>query len=74
MPTGWKYPTDKVTHYSTFTSDFLFIMSANFSREVMLGMLRQGATGDQILGILDAIVSDVRDENVQEQQELVSAS
>ena len=49
-------------------------MSANFSREVMLGMLRQGATGDQILGILDAIVSDVRDENVQEQQELVSAS
>ena len=52
----------------------LFIMSATFSREVMLGMLRQGNTGDQILGILDAIVSDVRDENVQEQQELVSAS
>ena len=49
-------------------------MSATFSKEVMLGMLRQGNTGDQILGILDVIASDVRDENVQEQQELVSAS
>ena len=49
-------------------------MTATFSREVMLGMLRQGATGDQILGILDAIVSDVRGETAQEQQELAVAS
>lgn len=30
------------------------------SRELMLGMLRRGNTGDQLMQILDLIVSDVQ--------------
>ena len=33
-------------------------MTVDFSKDVMLGMLRKGATGNQILNILDVIVSD----------------
>ena len=31
-------------------------MTVDFSKDVMLGMLRKGATGNQILDILDVIV------------------
>ena len=31
-------------------------MAIDFSRDLMIGMLRKGATGDQILQILDVIV------------------
>ena len=30
------------------------------SRDLMLGMLRRGATGDQLMQILELIVSDVQ--------------
>ena len=33
-------------------------MTVDFSTDVMLGMLRKGATGNQILDILDVIVPD----------------
>ena len=33
------------------------------SREMMLGMLRQGNNGSQILQILDVIVNDIVEEN-----------
>jgi hypothetical protein len=38
-------------------------MTVDFSKDVMLGMLRKGATGTQILDILDVIVSDQNDLN-----------
>lgn len=39
----------------TFTYTFFLIMS----RDLLLGQLRQGNTGNEILSILDAIVADV---------------
>ena len=36
------------------------------SREMMLGMLRQGNTGSQILQILDVIVNDIVEANIQD--------
>lgn len=33
-------------------------MTVDFSKDVMLGMLRKGATGNDILNILNVIVSD----------------
>ena len=33
-------------------------MIVDFSKDVMLGMLRKGATGNQILDILDVIVPE----------------
>jgi len=33
-------------------------MTVDFSKDVMLGMLRKGATGNQILNILDVIVPE----------------
>ena len=33
-------------------------MTVNFSKDVMLGMLRKGQTGTQILDILNVIVPD----------------
>ncbi len=33
-------------------------MTVDFSKDVMLGMLRKGATGNQILDILNVIVPD----------------
>lgn len=33
-------------------------MTVDFSKDVMLGMLRKGATGTQLLDILDVIVPD----------------
>jgi len=35
-----------------------------FNREIALGMLRQGNTGEQILNILDMITSDVEQSNI----------
>jgi hypothetical protein len=32
------------------------------SRDLMVGMLRRGSTGDEVLRILDLIVSDLRSE------------
>jgi hypothetical protein len=45
-------------------------MTVDFSRDVMLGMLRKGQTGTQILDILNVIVpeqSEVQSENVTEE-------
>jgi hypothetical protein len=36
------------------------------TRETALGMLRQGNTGNDILAILDVIVSDIEDDNIQD--------
>ena len=44
--------------FSTKLTLFSFIMS----REVALGLLRQGNTGDDILQILDVIVADIESE------------
>ena len=33
-------------------------MTVDFSKDVMLGMLRKGATGTQLLDILNTLVSD----------------
>jgi len=40
-------------------------MTVDFSREVMLGMLRKGATGNQILDILNVIVSDETETSIE---------
>lgn len=37
-----------------------------FDRNVYLGMLRQGNTGEQILNILDVIVDDITEANIQD--------
>ena len=37
-------------------------MTVDFSKDLMIGMLRKGATGDEILQILEVIVSE-KDEN-----------
>ena len=45
-------------------------MTVDFSRDVMLGMLRKGQTGTQILDILNVIVpeqTEVQSEEVTEQ-------
>jgi len=34
----------------------------NLSRDLMLGMLRKGGNGNEILNILNVIVDDVRDQ------------
>ena len=42
-------------------------MTVDFSKDVMLGMLRKGATGNQILDILNVIVpeqTELTDEEV----------
>jgi len=36
------------------------------SQSVAIGMLRQGNTGEQILQILDAIVSGIEQDNIEE--------
>ena len=35
-----------------------------FDRSMMLGMLRQGETGEQILQILDTLISGIEEENI----------
>ena len=45
---------------------FLFIMT--FSRDLMLGMLRRGSNGEQLLEILDLIVAE-RENQVEVQDE-----
>ena len=45
-------------------------MTVDFSKDVMLGMLRKGQTGTQILDILNVIVpeqTEVQSENVTEE-------
>ena len=37
---------------------FVILMTVDFSKDVMLGMLRKGATGSQILEILNVIVPE----------------
>jgi hypothetical protein len=51
LPTDWKCLIDKVTQSVPY---FLFIMT----REVMIGALKQGQTGDEILAILNAITGN----------------
>ena len=52
-----------LSNFTTFTqtSNLHFIitqMTVDFSRDVMLGMLRKGQTGAEILDILNVIVPD----------------
>lgn len=49
-------PKDTQTVHSSLTL-FFFIMS----KQVLISMLRQGNTGNEILSILDAITSDAAD-------------
>lgn len=42
----------------------LDFFSQMFDRSMMLGMLRQGQTGEQILQILDTVVSGIEEENI----------
>ena len=35
-----------------------------FDRSMMLGMLRQGETGEQILQILDTLIAGIEEENI----------
>jgi len=48
-------------------------MTVDFSRDVMLGMLRKGATGNEILDILNVIVPDESNTQDQEVIEQVAA-
>lgn len=41
-----------------------FFFPQMFDRSMMLGMLRQGKTGEQILQILDTLVSGIEEENI----------
>ena len=56
----WETDTQRKTQYFLNQTNtlFFFIMS----REVALGMLRVGNTGDEILQILDVIVADIESE------------
>jgi hypothetical protein len=46
-------------------------MTVDFSKDVMLGMLRKGATGNQILDILNVIVPDEVSETAEMTREYV---
>ena len=48
-------------------------MTVDFSRDVMVGMLRKGATGNEILDILNVIVPDESNTQDQEVIEQVAA-
>ena len=50
-----------------------YIFLSMFSLETAIGMLRQGNTGEQIMNILDMIVSDVEQTNIQEVAEHYAA-
>jgi len=47
-------------------------MTVDFSRDLMVGMLRKGQTGDQLIQILDVIVTGLND-SIQEDEVEVSA-
>jgi hypothetical protein len=49
---------------------YIFIMKTELNRDLMIGMLRKGLTGNQILQILDVIVPETE---VQDETEAVSA-
>lgn len=44
-------------------------MTVDFNRDLMIGMLRKGQTGDQILQILNTIVPNQEQEDVEEMKE-----
>jgi len=46
-------------------------MTVDFSKDVMLGMLRKGVTGNDILNILDVIVPDEVSQTVEMTREYV---
>lgn len=49
----------------TFKLPYFLKMTVEFNRELMIGMLRKGQTGDQILQILNAIVPNSEQEVVE---------
>ena len=55
----WETDTQRKTQYFLNQTNTLFFI---MSREVALGLLRQGNTGDEILQILDVIVADIESE------------
>lgn len=44
------------------TCSFFFLQM--FDRSALLGMLRRGQTGEQILQILDTLISGIEEENI----------
>ena len=48
------------------SSPVLHSFLSMFDRNVYLGMLRQGNTGEQILNILDVILDDITEANIQD--------
>ena len=48
-------------------------MTVVFSRDLMIGMLRKGQTGDQILQILDVIVPNADADVAETQEQQVAA-
>ncbi len=44
------------------------------SKSVMISMLKQGNTGDEILSILDAIVADIEQSNIDSCAEVFDAA
>jgi len=48
-------------------------MTETISRDLMIGMLRKGQTGDQLLQILDVIVPSQDEVNDVNEAELISA-
>ena len=51
---GMRCALKTLNQHTQFSTLFFFIMS----KQVMISMLRQGSTGDEILSILDALTSD----------------
>jgi hypothetical protein len=48
-----------LSNLTTFNSNSILTqMTVDFSKDVMLGMLRKGATGTQLLDILNILVPD----------------
>ena len=57
-----------ITSHKSPTYFIILKMTVDFSRDVMLGMLRKGQTGNDILDILNVIVPDESNTEVQNEE------
>ncbi len=57
-----------ITSHKRPTYFIILKMTVDFSRDVMLGMLRKGQTGNDILDILNVIVPDESNTEVQNEE------
>ena len=55
-------------------TQFTTLFDRIMSKQVILSMLAQGNTGDEILSILDIIVSDIEQENIDSCAEVFAVS